>query len=119
MDAVIRTVALDKLVPMRVDLPKQSGFLPVMYDGKKTGFEYYFGPLDQQLKRFERFGDSQITTSIIGNNLELISSMTFLKALAALSGAAYYDPQGNKLAPPASVGGVLSYALAQIKKTSF
>jgi hypothetical protein len=105
IDAENVKLALDEFDPRDLD-----GFLPCRLDGLECGFEYYFGPLeeqDEELRAQITDCDRVVTLILHGGQMrDLKAAMYAAAALTEVSGGVFYDPQGDQ-----SVRGRGVYAL--------
>jgi hypothetical protein len=90
-----------KLTLDAVDLRNFDGFLPCRLDAIECGFEFDFGPLedqDEELGNEISDCDRVITLTLHGNLLDLRAAMYAAAALTEISGGVFYDPQGEQFA---------------------
>ena len=104
--------------PDEADLAWHTGFLPVAVGEQKTGFEYYFAPVDEGQLPDEaiRFGSHQMIARTGGNMTEMLASLLFFRTAARLSGAAYTYPDDGIVVIPEEVDSYLSDQIAQLRK---
>lgn len=80
-----------------------SGFLPCMYQGAPSGFEYFAGEVtDDERTTFEipRELDFVITLASHGNEAELACSTIALGVLCRMTNGMLYDPQSGEAVSP-------------------
>jgi len=104
--------------PENANLSSHTGFLPVLIGERKTGFEYYFAPVeDGQLPtEATQFGSWQMVARTGGDMAEMLASLLFFRTAAKLSGAAYVYPDDGTIIAPSGVDGFLSDQINQIGK---
>jgi hypothetical protein len=97
-------VAGDPLAfPDEVDLQTFSGYLPLVAYGQRTGFEFYFAPLEDGdvPEAAKAYGSSAVTVSAGASLQELRASFLFLKVVARLAGGALVIDDSQVVAPEA------------------
>jgi hypothetical protein len=118
MEDVVREAALDNsFVPERVDLATHSGFLPITVGARKTGFEYYFEPIQRGSVPDEalQFGSHAMVARTGGDFAENYASALFFKVAAKLSKAAYVNSEDGIVLRPDQVDSYLSNMIRLLK----
>src|SRR4029077_4704527 len=83
------------------DPREHTGYLPVKLDGKPTGFEYYFGSVDEELRqRPEQIGDrDRVISFVLHSDLtELRAAMWAAAVLTKHASGIFCDPQSDEYA---------------------
>ncbi len=105
-------------VPEEADLATHTGFLPVEIEGRNSGFEYYFEPIEDGALPDDatRFGSHQMISRTGGDLAEMLASLAFFQAAAKLSGAAYVYPDDAIIVPPTEVDAYLADQIKMLRK---
>jgi len=83
-----------------------TGYLPAKLNGKPTGFEYYFGSVEEAFaERPERIGDrDRVLSFVLHSDLtELKAAMWAAAVLTKHASGIFYDPQSDEYAEDGGV----------------
>jgi hypothetical protein len=91
-------------LPTDFMIRKQSGYLPVRWNGRKTGFEFFLGPVGTQFKDLkDKLGArDHIATFVPRDEVESGAAIAAAAGLAWVAGGVFFDPQGDGLLMNAS-----------------
>jgi hypothetical protein len=97
----VEAAAFPVVLDGEIDLASHSGFLPVRYDGKQTGFEFYVDPASDILVAYPHVA-AQVgprtkcaTFRWGGDLLEMCAALSAAASLAKLTKGLYFYPDDD------------------------
>jgi hypothetical protein len=98
LNAAIKAAGFD-LVLDPADLHKDDGYLPAMWEGEESGFEWYLASVDElEDAPPAEAGDANTEASLLFTSEagEEVAAAVTAALLATITGGAYWDPETDK-----------------------
>ena len=98
-----------------LDVRQQTGFLPTIYTGQPTGFEFFLEPAEDVLSSYPHVADrvggrEKCATFVWHSDLtEMAAALSAAAALTKLTDGIYYDPQDDLVYAGGTFPGQVSF----------